>query len=134
MMSRRTGQKSVVLGTMASVALCGVLAGGVRADDGWDGVSPNFGLPRGVNQAIEQYDQMGRTQGVRQSQESSQSSQVGSTDIRAGHLDRNRDSVVDAHEKQISRDRVVQLDQSQDSQSRSGERHGVANPKHRRSH
>lgn len=122
-----------VAGAMGVVVLCGVMAGGVWADDGWDGVSPNFGLPRGVNQAIEEYDQMSRTQSVRQSQDSNQHSQVGSTDIRANRLDRKHNGVVDVNERQVSRDRVIQLDQNQSGQSQSGDRHGVGPSKHRRS-
>ena len=126
------GRKSVLVSVMASAALCGLMSSGVRADDGWDGVSPNFGLGRGVNQAMDQYDQLSRTQGGRQGQESSSSNQVGSTDIRANRLDRNHDGVVDVHERQVSRDRVVPLDQSQEAQSPSGDRRGAGSSKHRR--
>lgn len=123
--------RRLVIGTLAAVLACGSYTGTAWAEDGWDGVSPNFGQSKGVNQAMEQYDRMEHGQAARQGQ-SREANQAGSTDIRANRLDRNRDGVVDVHEKQVSRDRVIQLDQSQDGQSQSGERHGVANPKHRR--
>ncbi len=126
------GRMRLIVGTLSAVMVCGGYAGAVWAEDGWDGVSPNFGQSRSVNQAIDEYDQMSRTQAARQSQESNQQGHVGSTDIRASRLDRNHDGVVDVNERQVSRDRVIQLDQNQDGQSQSDERRRAGHSKPRR--
>ncbi len=68
MMQGAFGRKQLVVGTLAALLACG---GSVAmAEDGWDGMAPNFGQSRGVNQAIEQYDEMSRTQAGRSSQPS----------------------------------------------------------------
>ena len=128
MMQGAFGRKQLVVGTLAALLACG---GSVAmAEDGWDGMAPNFGQSRGVNQAIEQYDEMSRTQAGRSSQHPQQSGDVGATDMRATRLDRNRDGVVDVRERQGVRDRVMQLDQ--DGQSQSSDRHGASHSKSRR--
>lgn len=130
MMQGAFGRKRVVVGTFAVLLACGGFAAVAVAEDGWDGISANFGQSRGVNQAIEQYDEMSRTQASRSSQHSQQSGDVGATDMRATRRDRNRDGVVDVREQQGGRDRVMQLDQ--DGQSQSGDRHGASHSKSRR--
>jgi hypothetical protein len=130
-MTQQSQGRLRVAGALAAVLVCGGAAT-AAADDGWDGVSPNFGLGRGVNQVVEQYDQMSRTQEVGSSQSPNQLNRTAVTDIRASRLDRNRDGVVDVHERQVSRERVTQMDQNQDSQSQSGERRDSSRSKQRR--
>lgn len=125
------GCRRWVIGTLAAVIACGGYVGAAWADDGWDGGAPNFGQSKDVNQAMEQYDQMERNQAARQGQ-SREGIQAGSTNIRASRLDRNRDGLVNVHEKQVSRDRMIQLDQSQHGQAQAGDRHGVGHSKPRR--
>ncbi|TKB76119.1 MAG: hypothetical protein E8D45_06950 [Nitrospira sp.] len=125
------GRRRWVIGTLAAVIACGGYAGTAWADNGWNGDASNFGESKGVNQAMEQYDQMERNQAAREGQ-SREANQAGSTDIRASRLDRNRDGVVDVNEKQVSRDRVIQIDQNQSGQAQAGDRHGVGHSNPRR--
>ena len=125
------GRRRWVIGTLAAVIACGGSIGATWADDGWSGGAPIFAQSKDVNQALEQYDQMVRNQTALQGR-SHEGTQVGSTDLRASRLDRNRDGLVSVHEKQVSRDRIIRLDEIQHGQAQAGDRQGVGHSTPRR--